>query len=173
LVSIVLLATFIARITSVCIPLLLMYAIKFGKLGISFKQILMIIFGGSIRGAIAFGLSLQIDSPHHEILKTTTLLVVLVTTIALGGTMAMFTDCIDLKGEGGHHLENDSEDEHKIIKFTQPERQKSMEYISSGSGNHGHLPREEGGRRSTCWRRFDDNYLKRAFGGRGVNNSRV
>jgi NhaP-type Na+/H+ or K+/H+ antiporter len=167
LVSIVLLATFIARITSVCIPLLLMYAIKFGKLGISFKQILMIIFGGSIRGAIAFGLSLQIDSPHHEILKTTTLLVVLVTTIALGGTMAMFTDCIDLKGEGGHL---DSSPDHLTFKRSQSDKPKIVE-MSGESGSIGYIMRNDGDdnkKEKTCWRRFDDNYLKRLFGGRGA-----
>ena len=44
-------------------------------------------FAGSIRGAIAFGLAISIDTPNREILISGTLVLVFITTILFGALM--------------------------------------------------------------------------------------
>lgn len=61
------------------------------------NQVLLIATGGVIRGAIAFGLSLQIDTEHAELLKTSTQILVLATTIILGAFMSLITRCLKVE----------------------------------------------------------------------------
>lgn len=56
-----------------------------------------------IRGAIAFALSLEIKAeiaPHRDQMISTTLMMVLMTTIVLGGIMSAFAKLIGLEKEG-------------------------------------------------------------------------
>jgi hypothetical protein len=63
--------TVIARMVAVFIPLSFMWLIKGRELTIAWNEVLLIAIGGIIRGAIAFGLSLGIETAHAGILKTT------------------------------------------------------------------------------------------------------
>ena len=66
LVMITLTAIFICRVFSVGIPIFLVYITQGCKpLNLTMKEWLFVYFGGLIRGAIAFGLSLQITTPNH------------------------------------------------------------------------------------------------------------
>jgi hypothetical protein len=69
---VVLILTITARLISVFIPIFIIFLVNKGKIAISWSQVFLISIGGIIRGAIAFGLSLQIKSSNSEILKTTT-----------------------------------------------------------------------------------------------------
>ena len=62
-----------------------------------FNQVMLVAIGGIIRGAIAFGLSLQIDSPNSHVLKTTTQVIVLGTTIVLGCLISVLAKCLKIK----------------------------------------------------------------------------
>lgn len=64
---------------------------------------MLIWFSGLIRGAIAFALSLEINSsiaPHRVQMVSTTLMMVLMTTVVLGGVMSAFCKLIGLDAEG-------------------------------------------------------------------------
>lgn len=63
---------------------------------------MLIWFSGLIRGAIAFALSLEINSeiaPHRDQMVSTTLMMVLMTTVVLGGVMSAFAKLIGLDAE--------------------------------------------------------------------------
>jgi NhaP-type Na+/H+ or K+/H+ antiporter len=60
---------------------------------------MLIWFSGLIRGAIAFALSLEINkeiAPHRDQMVSTTLMMVLMTTVVLGGIMSAFARLIGL-----------------------------------------------------------------------------
>jgi NhaP-type Na+/H+ or K+/H+ antiporter len=63
------------------------------KMQVSFKQLLFIYYGGLIRGAISFGLVLTIESneniPNRDVIITTTLALVVITTVVFGTFMAL------------------------------------------------------------------------------------
>lgn len=69
-IYLVLFATVTARLLSVIIPIGVIYLV--GGAPLKWNQVMLVAIGGIIRGAIAFGLSLQIDSPNSGVLKTTT-----------------------------------------------------------------------------------------------------
>lgn len=63
---------------------------------------MLIWFSGLIRGAIAFALSLEINkeiAPHRDQMVSTTLMMVLMTTVVLGGVMSAFAKLIGLDAE--------------------------------------------------------------------------
>ena len=91
-----------ARAVGVFLPSLFVGACRYSDMRISIKQLLIIWFSGSIRGAIAFALSLQIRpslSPNSGLIVSSTLVVVLITTLLFGGLMSIFTKVIGLKEE--------------------------------------------------------------------------
>lgn len=59
------------------------------KKKVNFKQLLFITYAGLIRGAIAFGLVLTIDNhiKNYQVVVTTTLTLVIVTTLLYGSLM--------------------------------------------------------------------------------------
>jgi len=66
-------AIFICRVFSVGIPVLLIYLFTgLRPTALKLNEWFFVYFGGLIRGAVAFGLSLQIATPNHRVLKTTT-----------------------------------------------------------------------------------------------------
>lgn len=91
-------------------PLSLLYCFSSKPLKLRFNEALLIAIGGIIRGAIAFGLSLSIQTEHKEILKTTTQILVLMTTILLGSTMGLIAKCLKI-GVGNTSIED--EDQYK------------------------------------------------------------
>jgi NhaP-type Na+/H+ or K+/H+ antiporter len=91
-----------ARAVGVFLPSLFVGVCRYFDMRINMKQLLIIWFSGSIRGAIAFALSLQINpsiSPNSGLLVSSTLVVVLVTTLLFGGLMSIFTKFIGIKEE--------------------------------------------------------------------------
>ena len=91
----VLFATFIARGIAIAIP----YLIATKCIGImkplDLNQIMIIWFSGLVKGAIAFGMSLQISSSittKKVYLVSTTLSIVMISTIILGGLMSFFAN---------------------------------------------------------------------------------
>ena len=63
---------------------------------------ILIWFSGIIRGAIAFALSLAVDSklaPNRSLIVSSTLVVVLVTTVVFGGLMTVFASILGIHNE--------------------------------------------------------------------------
>lgn len=97
-----LISCILARAIGVFLPSLAVGICSGFKTNISLKQLTLIWFSGSIRGAIAFALSLQINpslSPNSGLLVSSTLIVVLFTTLLFGGLMPLFTKIIGLRKE--------------------------------------------------------------------------
>ena len=63
---------------------------------VTFKELLFIWYAGLIRGAIAFGLVLRIDSSfeNRNVIVTTCLTLVLFTTIFFGSTVGLLSKCL-------------------------------------------------------------------------------
>mmetsp|Transcript_38834 Transcript_38834/g.38389 ORF Transcript_38834/g.38389 Transcript_38834/m.38389 type:complete len:191 (+) Transcript_38834:1143-1715(+) len=120
---------------------------------------MIIWFSGLIRGAIAFALSLKISSevsPHKEALVSITLIIVLMTTIIMGGLMAAFAKLIGLSAEGSAP---GSLPEAKAQSFIERE---SM--LITGDQKTA-LERSDAGWLQKKWRHVDDKYIKKIFGG--------
>ena len=83
----------IERAVAIFIPSSLLWMCK---RGLDCRETLVMWYGGTIRGAIAFAMVLYIESSDTEILKTTVMVVVLITTIVLGALLPVFTDFIGL-----------------------------------------------------------------------------
>ncbi len=79
------------------------------KSGIRFRDLIFISYAGIIRGAVAFGLVLRIDSSveHRSVIVTTSLALVCFTTIFLGSTVATVQRCLF-----GKHPQKEGEHEH-------------------------------------------------------------
>lgn len=95
----VLFATFIARAISMLISYLM---ICWCTEQIKLDQFLVIWFSGLVKGAIAFGLSAQISSnisERKDFIMGTTLSIVLISTIVLGGLMSVFSQAVGLDKE--------------------------------------------------------------------------
>ena len=156
----IILAGFIARAAAVFIPLGIYASIKKCALTINVKQMLIIWFSGLIRGAIAFALSLKISpeiAVHKNILVSLTLVIVLMTTIILGGLMAAFAKLIGLSVESNVE---------------------AHDYIARSSlllqNRKTALEREDVTKIQRIWRYFDDRYVKPVFGGAiKKNESRI
>jgi NhaP-type Na+/H+ or K+/H+ antiporter len=112
---------------------------------------MIIWFSGLIRGAIAFALSLKITdhiSPHKNILVSITLIIVLMTTIILGGLMAAFAKLIGLSVESNVEAHDYVARASLIV----DDRKTALE-----RPNVSWLQKN--------WRYFDNNYVKKLFGG--------
>lgn len=90
---------------------------------INFREALFMCFAGMIRGAIAFGLVLRLDDslPNKQVIVTTSLSLVLLTTLLFGSFLGLLSICLfgndaDEKKKKKTGLEEEllSEDEHKF-----------------------------------------------------------
>ncbi len=71
---------------------LIYFMVLFGhKKRVTFKELVFISFSGMIRGPIAFGLVLRLpdDFPHRDVIVTTVLTIVILTTLLYGSTMPL------------------------------------------------------------------------------------
>jgi NhaP-type Na+/H+ or K+/H+ antiporter len=83
---------------------------------------------GSIRGAIAFGLAISIDSKNKlnkEVLISSTLILVFITTIVFGALMPMFIKFfnsfdVDKRKLNTEHDEKVKEEEEELFNFLHP-----------------------------------------------------
>lgn len=85
-----LLAVLISRLLAISVTSLvfkLAYRLAGGKYLLDVYDHLVIYISGSIRGAIAYGLVLSVHSPNASVIKSSCLLMVLVTTIVFGASM--------------------------------------------------------------------------------------
>jgi NhaP-type Na+/H+ or K+/H+ antiporter len=62
--------------------------------GIPLRELIFIWYAGMIRGAIAFGLVLRIDSPNRGVIVTTSLALVIFTTVVFGSTVGIVSKCL-------------------------------------------------------------------------------
>lgn len=62
--------------------------------GIPLRELVFIWYAGMIRGAIAFGLVLRIDSPNRDVIITTCLSLVIFTTVMFGSTVGIVSRCL-------------------------------------------------------------------------------
>jgi len=78
-----------------------------------FKELIFIWFAGLIRGAIAFGLVLRIDGSYEgrNLIVTTCLALVLITTVLFGSTIGLIGDCLFKDEEGTPEGESNLETE--------------------------------------------------------------
>ena len=74
---------------------------------LTFKELFFIWCAGLIRGAIAFGLVLRIDGSFaaRDLIVTTCLSLVLVTTILFGSTIGLISDCLFGKEDHSHSMD--------------------------------------------------------------------
>lgn len=120
------------------------------KRKISFKMQVAMWFAG-LRGAIAFALAINVPTippntePNSQIV-TTTLTIVFFTTLVCGGLTEPLLRKLDLRSGGVPHEDEDHHDERDEL--VQP-------------------------RRVGYWRRFDDRFMKRWFGGQSRKNARA
>lgn len=145
----VLFSCVLARAVGVFLPSLFVGICRYFDMRISMKQLLIIWFSGSIRGAIAFALSLQIDpklSPNSSLLVSSTLVVVLITTLVFGGLMSIFTKVIGLKEESPNPSNLDYS---TLIAGTEPSVQPESQ--------------EEKGPIQEIWEHFDYKYMQPLF----------
>ncbi len=85
-----LLAVLLSRLLAISVTSLLfraLYRLTGGDYLLDVYDLLVIYFSGSIRGAIAYGLVLSVTSTHASVIKSSCLLMVLVTTILFGASM--------------------------------------------------------------------------------------
>ena len=62
--------------------------------GIPLRELIFIWYAGMIRGAIAFGLVLRIESPNRGVIVTTSLSLVIFTTVVFGSTVGLISKCL-------------------------------------------------------------------------------
>jgi NhaP-type Na+/H+ or K+/H+ antiporter len=99
------------------------------KKKVTLKELIFICYAGMIRGAIAFGLVLKIDDSVKEkdVIITTSLTLVVVTTLLYGGTMPLVQRILVPPKEADKH----EYDDHEII------------VIPEGDGENRHLSEHE------------------------------
>ncbi len=98
LIVFTLLATVFARFIGVLLPISLQNL--FVTAPLKLNEQLLIASGGSVRGAIAFGLALQIQDiflPNEQTLKTTVQIVVLISTIVMGSGMGQIASKLEIE----------------------------------------------------------------------------
>lgn len=87
-VTTVLIAVLICRVFSVGVPLFLIYLCRGCKsLSLKWNEWIFIYFGGLIRGAICFGLSIQMTSDNHKILRSAVQIIAIVTIVGVGAPL--------------------------------------------------------------------------------------
>lgn len=102
LITVVLFGTIIARMISVMLPMVLLHLYKNWrgkKMRLQWNETMLVAIGGIIRGAIAFGLALQMNTENVGILRTTTQVIVLLTTVVLGSTMGLIAKCLNIQSD--------------------------------------------------------------------------
>ena len=62
--------------------------------GIPLRELIFIWYAGMIRGAIAFGLVLRIQTPNRNVIVTTSLSLVIFTTVVFGSTVGLVSKCL-------------------------------------------------------------------------------
>jgi NhaP-type Na+/H+ or K+/H+ antiporter len=117
----IIIAAVVSRFASVFISIAIYALFKRCVIEINCKQLMLIWFSGLIRGAIAFALSLEISdkiAPHRDQMVSTTLMMVLMTTVVLGGFMSAFAKLIGLDAESADEEEDIGTHDAQIDRFS-------------------------------------------------------
>ena len=180
------LITYIKHSLSISFIIIELFVVIFGRIfSIFFLCYLMKFFGvhsfkmktsqkgimscaGSIRGAIAFGLAISIDTSnklHKEILVTSTLILVFFTTIVLGAMMPLLINLmkkLDFDDDGNNELVNikNPDDLLKCEEFTFIHPNFSEKYEGSKEKNIEILRSRLSYWLGHYWFEFDDMYIK-------------
>lgn len=138
---------------------------------ISFRMQIFLWFS-SIRGAIAFALSLNVFTPHRSTIVSTTMIIVIITTIVLGGMtgpMLRRLQLVETNGGSANANQPISPDGGISIDLggsSSPNGSVSVHESPSSSPPAESLADEESvGRFATWWRDFDENHVQEWFGG--------
>lgn len=90
----------ICRVFSVGVPLFLIYLCRgCKKLSLNWNEWIFIYFGGLIRGAIAFGLSLQITTDNRKVLRAAVQIIAIVTIVGVGAPLQLIAKCFSIKSD--------------------------------------------------------------------------
>ena len=122
------------------------------KFAMEWKNLVIVWFAGSIRGAIAFALVLSLGSEVGELTKTTVLGVVLFTTIAFGALMPAMKWMVDVKEEAPGETD-------RLRLVSKDGELALIDTSASGDGEERRGPRRSWFHRS--WRTLDDGVIKR------------
>ena len=144
LLCVVVFCRFIATIGLVSVLKLCKYESKHPN-PLNYKELVFIWYSGLIRGAIAFGLVLRIEStfPGRDLIVTTCLTLVLFSTIVFGSTVGLVSNCLfgdmhgkkkdeSVKDRNVEAVDEDDEDE-----LSDPNEAVSSDSSSERSGFHG------------------------------------
>lgn len=97
-IKITMISIFVCRLFSVAVPVLLIKLCTGCKpSALSWNQWVFVYFGGLIRGAICFGLSLQFESPNRRILRTTVQVCALSLIVGVGSPLQLIAKCFSIK----------------------------------------------------------------------------
>ena len=137
------------RAAAVFLPLLLILPFKRCRIDLRLNEVVLIFFAGVIRGALAFALSTQIVSDNADYLRAVCLSVVVFTIVVLGGVMALFAHVVGIKPPP---VKNQSGID--VMEADASMIESESEWEPQVSRMH------------LCWRKFDEGYMKRFFGGK-------
>lgn len=99
-VTTVLISVLICRVFSVGVPLFLVYLCSgCKKLSLKWNEWVFIYFGGLIRGAICFGLSIQMTSDNHKILRSAVQIIAIVTIVGVGAPLQLIAKIFSIKSD--------------------------------------------------------------------------
>lgn len=164
------------RITGVFgISFFMQNVLKIKNFKISFTEKNILSFAGSIRGAIAFGLAISIQTKNQkikEVLVSSTLVLVFFTTIVFGGLMPfalkLFKSFLPkdqnkqplLQDEYGHGHDKNEEGNIKFVEFSHPNFQK-WDGVVSKEKDINVLKETLSYWLFNYWSEFDNNYMKK------------
>lgn len=143
------------------------------------KNAMFIMFFSGLRGSVSFALAMQLDSnaPGVGVVQSTTLMLIILTTLSLGGSAYKVIDTLGMRanqsGNGGAGGQSSSI--HEINEL----REDFSSYMEMNGGNGvnrgGGDSRETGTLRrpvTKFWERLDHLYMRPMFGGSTETNAR-
>lgn len=130
------------------------------------KNAMILMFFSGLRGSVSVALAMQLNKEQHGVMvvRSTTLLIVIATTLVLGGTAYKVIDHLGLRANSSsstNHLEL-REDFSTYLEMTT-----SNVHSNNGSEEAAIQQQPEQARVATFWHRMDDLYMKPFFGSRG------
>ncbi|GBG30026.1 Sodium/hydrogen exchanger [Hondaea fermentalgiana] len=141
-------------------------------------------FFSGLRGAVSYALSQQLSSATGssrsiEVIQTTTLGITILTTFVLGGTTSHMLEKLDLRGSdgpsGGEGLREDFANYHELpaprgsVSSADGDAEEDLSHL----GPQATRMRMVRNKVDSFWRRIDDQYMKRLFGGKRHQRSRI
>lgn len=134
------------------------------KPAIPFNYQVMLFWAG-LRGAVSFALAMEVTSPNASLMRSTILIIVVITVVVLGGTTQFAMKRFDIKTGVTEDYDDDSDTEFDYTQFRNnesPEEHRNSHLAERASFSSTNL--EEGADRDDNWfQNIDDTYLKPIF----------